>query len=120
MRCDLESAFKSTSTERKNNCRGPFNKISKHACFRAPFLTYYLIDRSDAKRSYKCQFNLPMSDLVIMTQIFYNTLMFAPISIIASSSCIQDTLSLRAALGLPAECVARAKVSCIQIIGIKY
>ena len=28
--------------------------------------------------------------------------------------CIQDTLSSRAALGLPAECVARAKVSCIQ------
>ena len=31
-----------------------------------------------------------------------------------SCSCIQDTLSSRAALGLPAECVARAKVSCIQ------
>ena len=32
------------------------------------------------------------------------------------TSCIQDTLSSRAALGLPrlAECVARAKVSCIQ------
>ena len=30
--------------------------------------------------------------------------------------CIQDTLSSRAALGLPAECVARAKVSCIQLI----
>ena len=30
--------------------------------------------------------------------------------------CIQDTLSSRAALGLPAaECVARAKVSCIQL-----
>ena len=31
--------------------------------------------------------------------------------------CIQDTLSSRAALGLPAECVARAKVSCIQKFG---
>ena len=30
------------------------------------------------------------------------------------SACIQDTLSSRTALGLPAECVARAKVSCIQ------
>ena len=28
--------------------------------------------------------------------------------------CIQYTLSSRAALGLPAECVARARVSCIQ------
>ena len=37
------------------------------------------------------------------------------------SICIQDTLSSRAALGLPAECVARAKVSCIQHVyfGIK-
>ena len=32
--------------------------------------------------------------------------------------CIQDTLSSRAALGLPAECVARAKVSCIQAIAM--
>ena len=32
------------------------------------------------------------------------------------ATCIQDTLSSRAALGLPAECVARAKVSCIQCL----
>ena len=33
-------------------------------------------------------------------------------------TCIQDTLSSRAALGLPAECVARAKVYCIQYAGM--
>ena len=33
---------------------------------------------------------------------------------LSGQACIQDILSSRAALGLPAECVARAKVSCIQ------
>ena len=34
-------------------------------------------------------------------------------------TCIQDTLSSRATLGLPAECVVRAKVSCIQAFDMR-